>query len=210
MGLRDRTDALRIALLLAIVLLHIALVRLLIAYTKFEINKPGTRYSALVLLQPFPKRESPPPTPTSKSAAPHPSHPLEPNSMHEREAPEPNNAITLPNVDWASEAQTGAARSIQEKEAERNRRNLSGPPESDLANARGNASIRPHHGDVENAAGGEAITWLNDKCFWTTRGIGFDGTPQVAKVCKDPPKRETELFKDLKKKLDESDSQRLP
>jgi hypothetical protein len=34
--------------------------------------------------------------------------------------------------------------------------------------------------------------------------------PQTSKVCKDPPKPETELFKDMRKKLDEGAKGRAP
>ena len=45
---------------------------------------------------------------------------------------------------------------------------------------------------------------MNDKCYYTTHGINTFGMPQTSQVCKDPPKAETELFKDLRKKLDEA------
>ena len=39
--------------------------------------------------------------------------------------------------------------------------------------------------------------------FYTTHGISTFGMPQTSQVCKDPPKPETELFKDIRKKPDE-------
>jgi hypothetical protein len=34
--------------------------------------------------------------------------------------------------------------------------------------------------------------------------------PQTTKVCKDPPKPETDLFKDMRKKLDAGAKRRVP
>jgi hypothetical protein len=65
-------------------------------------------------------------------------------------------------------------------------------------------------GDTEGAAGGRVITWVSDKCYWTTSGATTAGIPQTTKVCKDPPKADEELFKDMRKKLDDTDTSRLP
>jgi hypothetical protein len=45
---------------------------------------------------------------------------------------------------------------------------------------------------------------MNDECYFTTHGINTFGMSQTSQVCEDPPKPETELFKDMRKKLDES------
>jgi hypothetical protein len=126
--------------------------------------------------------------------------------------PEPNNAITLP-FDLSGEADAVARRQSDKEETERRWRNLAGPSESQLEWSRNNAPlIRDYHqlGDDERAEGGELITWVSDKCYFTTHGLTTFGMPQTSKVCKDPPKPETELFKDMRKKLDEGAKGRAP
>jgi hypothetical protein len=124
---------------------------------------------------------------------------------------EPNNAITLP-FDLSSEADAAARRQSDKEENERRWRNLAGPSESQLEWWRNNAPLARDHlaGDTEHAEGGELITWVNDKCYFTTHGITTFGLPQTSKVCKDPPKPETDLFKDMRKKLDEGAKGRAP
>ncbi len=72
--------------------------------------------------------------------------------------------------------------------------------------------VRDYHqlGDSERAEGGELITWVDDKCYFTTHGVTTFGMPQTSRVCKDPSKPETELFKDMRKKLDEGAKGRAP
>jgi hypothetical protein len=65
-------------------------------------------------------------------------------------------------------------------------------------------------GDSERAEGGELITWVDDKCYYTTHGVTTFGMPQTRKVCKDPPQADTELFKDMRKKLDAGAKGRVP
>jgi hypothetical protein len=126
--------------------------------------------------------------------------------------PEPNNAITLP-LDLKLDASAAARRQANKVESERRWRNLAGPSESQLEWWRNNAPLAPDGhllGDSEHAEGGGLITWVNDKCFYTTHGITTFGMPQTSQVCKDPPKPETELFKDMRKKLDEGAKGRAP
>lgn len=128
-------------------------------------------------------------------------------------ASQPSNAITVPYIDWDAEAEAVVRRKRDGEETERLRRNLAGPSDSQLDWWRKNAPlVRDHHdlGDTERAEGGEVITWLNDRCFYTTNGITTFGMRQTSKVCKDPPKPETELFKDMRKKLDERESSSTP
>jgi hypothetical protein len=120
--------------------------------------------------------------------------------------PESNNAITLP-MDLSTDADAAARRQSDKEANARRWRNLAGPSDSQLEWWRNNAPlIRGHRqlGDDERSAGGELITWVNDKCYYTTHGIATFGLPQTSKVCKDPPKPETDLFKNMRKKLDES------
>lgn len=127
-------------------------------------------------------------------------------------APEPSNAITLP-LDLSTDADSVARRQADKERNERRRRNLAGPSDSQLEWSRNNTPlIRDYHrfGDDEHAEGGELITWMNDKCFYTTHGLTTFGMPQTGMVCKDPPKPETDLFKDMRKKLDEGAKGRAP
>jgi hypothetical protein len=125
--------------------------------------------------------------------------------------PEPNNAITLP-FDLSTDADAAARRQSDKEENENRRRNLAGPSESQLEWWRNNTPLARDHqsGDTEHAEGGEIITWVSDKCFYTTHGITTFGPAQTSQVCKDPPKPETELFKDMRKKLDERTMGRAP
>jgi hypothetical protein len=126
---------------------------------------------------------------------------------------EPNNAITVPYIDWDAEAKEGAQRKVDNEEAERRRRNLAGPSDSQLDWARNNAAVTSEHhkwGDSERAEGGEVITWENEKCYWTTHGVTIYGMLQTVKVCKDPPKTDAELFKEMRKKLDERGASPTP
>lgn len=129
------------------------------------------------------------------------------------EPTEPNNAITVPYIDWGAEAEAGGQRKIDADEAERRRRNLADPSDSQLDWARNNAAIVSEHhklGDSERAEGGGVITWENDKCYWTTHGVTTYGMPQTTKICKDPPRADAELFNEMRKKLDERDTSRTP
>jgi hypothetical protein len=135
---------------------------------------------------------------------------IEPPPQHG--APEPGNAITLP-LDLGTEADAVARRQANQEEDERRLRNLAGPSESQLQWSRNNVPlIRNYHqfGDDERAAGGELITWVNDKCYYTTHGATTFGMPLTGMVCKDPPKPETDLFKDMRKKLDDGAKGRAP
>ena len=125
--------------------------------------------------------------------------------------PEPNNAITLP-FGLSIDADAAARRQSDKEENERRWRNLAGPSESQLEWWKNNAPLARDHqlGDSENSEGGELITWVDDKCYYTTHGITTFGMPQTRKVCKDPPKPETDLFKDMRKKLDERPKGRAP
>lgn len=127
-------------------------------------------------------------------------------------APEPNNAITLP-FDLGKEADATVQQEVDKQEHEKRWRNLAGPSESQLEWWKNNVPlIRDRHqfGDSEHAEGGELITWVDDRCYYTTHGIATFGMPQTSEVCKDPPKPDTELFKDMRKKLDERPKGRAP
>lgn len=197
----------RAAVFVAVVGLHV-FVGLIIFATgtvRIERLRAAAPLSLLWLSQ-----ESPPKPPVA-SAASIPEH-----NLKRRQAlpdidrppdvatPEPSSAITLP-LDLSSD--TVARRQADKAENEKRWRNLAGPSDSQLEWSRNNVPlVRDYHqlGDEERAEGGELIRWANGKCFYTTHGLTTFGLPQTGMVCKDPPKPETDLFKDMRKKLDES------
>src|SRR5450631_1266974 len=209
----DRSERWRTTVMIAVVILHLLLGFLAIEASRFQKIILPESYTPITFV--------PPSQPNRPSAHTHPSDapsqrlsarsPEPPNGAPPRS--EPNNAITVPNVNWDAEAQAGLRRKIDNDEAEKRRRSLAGPSDSQLDWARNNAPLlHEHHetGDTERAAGGQAITWVNDKCFWTTSGATTAGMPQATKVCKDPPKADEELFKDMRKNLDDRYTSRLP
>lgn len=120
--------------------------------------------------------------------------------------PEPSNAITLP-LDLSADADAAARLQAEKEGKERRWRNLAGPSDSQLQWWRNNAPVMrdsPHGGDEERAEGGELIAWMNSKCFYTTHGLTTLGLPQMGTVCKDPPKPETDLFKGMRKSLEDA------
>ena len=209
-----RSERWRVAVFVAVVGLHF-LVGLVIV-TARNIRIARLRADAPLSLLPLAKdRPSKAPAAVPAAAAP---------VLRRREAsrdierpsraaePEPDNAITLP-LDLSTDAATVAQRQAEKENKERRWRNLAGPSDSQLEWSRNNAPlIRDYHqwGDSERAEGGELITWANDKCFYTTHGIATFGMPQTSMVCKDPPKPETDLFKDMRKKLDAAANGKAP
>ncbi|HEX3942892.1 MAG TPA: hypothetical protein VHW69_02280 [Rhizomicrobium sp.] len=158
--------------------------------------------------RPLPPRALSPASSLKRQDASQVIHHRVPNLAH----PEANNAVTLP-LDLSTDADAAAQRQADQDEYEKRRRNLAGPSESQLQWWKNNAPlIRDYHllGDTERAEGGELITWVDDKCYFTTNGITTFGMPQTSKVCKDPPKSESDLFKDMRKKLDEGAKGRAP
>jgi hypothetical protein len=206
----------RVAVFVAVVGLHFLVVLLIFATGSIRIARLRVVDSPLSLLSL--SQESPPKLPATLPAS------IPTQNLRRREAPreidlpareaepEPNNAITLP-FDLRLDANAAARRQSDKEESERRWRNLAGPSESQLEWWRNNAPLaRDRHlsGDGEHADGGELITWVDDKCYYTTHGITTFGMPQTSMVCKDPPKPETELFKDMRKKLDEGAKGRAP
>jgi hypothetical protein len=209
----NRKDRGRVAAFLAVLLLHLCAGLLILPGSNLHVPIPHPEEGVTLTFLPAS-------APRPASVLRHSQVPLSPLSTKKQEAPfaagpnpaearrpeEPNNSITLPFIDWNAEAEAEVRRKGASEETERQRRNLAGPSASQLEWWQHNAPlVRGHHelGDTEYAAGGEVITWLNDKCFYTTNGITTFGMPQTSKVCKDPPKPETHLFKDMRKQLDE-------
>jgi hypothetical protein len=211
----DRTERWRVAVFLAVVGLHLLAGLLMLAATKVRIAILRPEQGVIVMFLPSSEPRRPPLDLSTSQVPTNASNPKKresPAPADRKPMAEPNNAITVPYIDWGAEAEAGWQRKIENDEAERRRRNLAGPSDSQLDWARNNAPlVHSHHeGDTEHAEGGEVITWIDDKCYWTTHGITTFGMPQTSKVCKDPPKAETELFKDMRKKLDERDTSRTP
>jgi hypothetical protein len=205
----------RVAVFVAVVGLHFLVVLLILATGRIRIARLRVIDSPLSLLSL--SQESPPKLPATLPAS------IPTQNLRRRESSryidlpanvesEPNNAISLP-LDLKLDAGAAARRQSDKEESERHWRNLAGPSESQLEWWRNNTPLaRDRHlsGDSEHAEGGELITWVDDKCFYTTHGITTIGMPQTSMVCKDPPKPETELFKDMRKTLDEGAKGRAP
>jgi hypothetical protein len=212
----DRTERWRVAVFFAVVGVHLLAGLLMLAATKVRTAILSPEQGVIVTFLPSAELRRPP---SDLSTSPVPTNLSNPKKRESstpadgKPVAEPDNAITVPYIDWGAEAEAGAQRNFDNDEAERRRRNLAGPSDSQLDWARNNAAIVGEHhklGDSERAEGGEAITWENDKCYWTTHGVTIYGMPQTSKVCKDPPKADAELFKEMRKKLDERDTGRTP
>ena len=203
----------RVAVFVAVVGLHFVVGLLLLASGSIRIERPrvDTPLSLLTLAQ-----EGPPQVPAASPAVIQNLKRQDASRDIDRPpqvvTPEPSNGITL-SFDLKWDADAAARRQADKEENERRWRNLAGPSESQLEWWRDNITlVRNHHqlGDDERAEGGELITWVDDKCYYTTHGITTFGMPQTSKVCKDPHKPETDLFKDMRKTLDASAKGRAP
>ena len=212
----DQSERWRLAVFVAVVGLHVLAGLILFAARTTRIERLRGVDAPLSLLWLSP--ESPPPRRVAPSAS-IPEHnvrrkeaPLDVERSPEVAAPERSNAISLP-LDLSTDADSVARRQSDKEENERRWRNLAGPSDSQLKWSRNNVPlIRDYRqfGDDQRAEGGELITWANDKCYYTTHGITTFGMPQSSQVCKDPPKPQTDLFKDMRKKLDEGAKGRAP
>ena len=214
------TERWRAAVFFAVVCLHL-LVGLLI-FTASRISFPKLRSeqdTPLILLQFFgpkhPSSETQSPKAILKGKQEEPEIPFQSTARGQASvvAPAPNKAITLPYVDWGAEVEAVRNQRLDSKEMESRMKNLAGPSDAQLEWSRNNVPlVHDHHelGDTKRVEGGEVITWENDKCYWTTKGITTFGMPQTLRVCKDPPKPDTELFKEMRKKLDERETSRSP
>jgi hypothetical protein len=210
-----QSETWRVAVFIAVVGLHVVVGLLLFAKGTVRIARLLVVDSPLSLLSL--SQESPPKLPATLPASIPTQNLRRRESSHDIDLPvsvvEPalNNAITLP-FDLNFDADAAARRQSDKEETERRRTNLAGPSESQLEWWGNNTPLARDHqlGDTEHAEGGEIITWVNGKCYFTTHGISTFGMPQTSQVCKDPPKPETELFKDMRKKLDERTKGRAP
>ena len=163
MRTKDTLDA-RPLILVAVLMLHAAIVLLLIRPARLSTSS-GTSDEPLILMLPI---ATPRPAPASKarSAKPKPAS-----------APAPDDAITLPpalppqpSVDWQHEAELAAQNAVADAEREGKFRDLSSltPPQLDW--------IRRNHMEpappgihwkrprVEVTPGGLPIIWINERC----------------------------------------------
>jgi hypothetical protein len=211
----DRSKSWRIAVFIAVVGLHVLAGLLLFAPGTVRIERMRAAAPLSLLWLSRENRFRPPVTPAAST----PEQSLKKRAASPDIEPPPDaavaeasNAITLP-LELSSEADAAARRQSDQEGNERRWRNLAGPSDSQLEWSRNNVPLvrdRHQRNDIEHAEGGEIITWMNDKCFYTNHGITTFGLPQTGMVCKDPPKPETDLFKDMRKKLDESAKGRAP
>lgn len=211
----DRTDRWRVVAFIAVAGLHLLAILFILAATNLRTATVPEQYIPLTLM-PFAEPRRPRSDFSTSQAAKGASNPQQRQSSKDIDRTPmaaPNSAITVPNIDWGAEVDAAVRRRIDDAEAERRRRNLAGPSESQLDWARNNAAVTGEDhklGDSERAEGGEMITWVSDKCYWTTHGATIYGMLQTAKVCKDPPKADAELFKEMRTKLDEREASRTP
>lgn len=200
---------------MAVIGLHFLAVSPLFATRTIRIGRVRAIEAPLLLRWLIPENPAKPPVTTS--AIPEQSRRRRSASLDiepptDFAATEPSNAITLP-FDLSPDAEAAARRQSEKEGNERRWRNLAGPSDSQREWSRNNVPLsrdHPQANDAERAAGGELIAWMNDKCFYTNHGIATLGLPQTSMVCKDPPKPETDLFKDMRKKLDEGAKGRAP
>jgi hypothetical protein len=207
----DPKERWRVTVFIAVVVLHLLAGLLILATSRVRIAGPEPSITPLTF---FPAR---PPTPPEISnsldrEASRPKKGASSKAIDQEVQAGPNNAISSPDIDWDAEARASLRRKADDEETQRRRRNLAGPSESQLEWWRDNAPLvrDQKSGDVEQAEGGELITWVDDKCYFTTHGITTLGLPQTSQVCKDPPKPETALFKDMRQKLDQAYKSRAP
>lgn len=209
----DLTEKWRVAVVIAVVALHLLVGTLFLAATQIRTVVPHPERAIPLTFLYF--RELPPPPPVLSSSrvikeAVNRTPPPRPPTII---APNPDNAITVPPINWNAEAHAGVQQVLNHDEELRQHRNLAGPSDSQLQRAREIApSTSEHHepGKSERSEGGEVITWENDQCYITNHGTTTFGPPQTLRVCKDPPKPETQLFKDMQKSLDDRVTNRTP
>jgi hypothetical protein len=121
------------------------------------------------------------------------------------------NAITVPletdspPIDWDSEAGLAVQHIVTRVEQGKAHRNLAGPSQAQLERSIKSTPDDSRHnaGDTEHVDGG-LVTWVNDRCYYTTAGVSTSLTGRATlKVCK--PKKSApdgDLFKDMERKLD--------
>jgi hypothetical protein len=100
----------------------------------------------------------------------------------ESPVPELSTAITVPPIDWYAEGARSAREVFKDQLRETPEPSLDSKPQALVLPDRSNL---PHKaGDTEHFEGGEVITWVNERCYYSNRpsAISFGGASQ--KVCK--------------------------
>lgn len=96
--------------------------------------------------------------------------------------PAPITAITVPPIDWYAEGARSARNAFRDEVREKPAPSLDSKP---VALVLPDKSKQPHKaGDTEHFEGGEVITWINERCYFSNRPapVGFGG--ESKKVCK--------------------------
>jgi hypothetical protein len=115
-----------------------------------------------------------PPLPIKRPAASKPV-PLRPRFSRPRDAPTPNNAITLPEaspdaqppIDWETEAARAVQDAVARQMAKESLRSLARPQEG--MGPPPPKSARHKLGDSERLEGGEVIDWVDDRCYYSNQ-----------------------------------------
>jgi hypothetical protein len=101
----------------------------------------------------------------------------------------PYPALTLSApIDWTNEAMLVARAAVARHVQTGSYRSLSTHPAGvDLPNP----DPTQRAGSSQSFEGGEVISWVDDRCFYTNHGwVPYQIIPPAQKVCKDPPRRD--------------------
>jgi hypothetical protein len=91
-------------------------------------------------------------------------------------------------IDWASEAKSVALASAARQAQSKPYRSFSAHV---MALAIPDSPATQRDGASQFFEGGEVISWVSDRCFYTNHGWEpYQVVPSVQKVCKDSPRRE--------------------
>jgi hypothetical protein len=189
MGESQKWGQTRYAVLLAVSGLHVALVIALISVAKVRLRLASAPHPIeLLVLHPnaSPAISKPPPLlDRARKADPTTVPPPPALTIVPLDSP---TVDAGPAVDWTSEAQRVAQERVAKGDPnDRFRSFLKHPQGIETPPIDTN-----HHaaGESQHYEGGEVITWLNDRCYYTSKGTPdpHSGMPTTQKVCKDPPR----------------------
>jgi hypothetical protein len=115
-------------------------------------------------------------------------------------APAPDTTITVPPIDWYAEGARSARNAFKDEMREKPAPSLDSKPQVLVLPDKSNM---PHKaGDTEHFEGGEVITWVNERCYYTNRpaAILFGGASQrVCKVRSMAERRSEAMARELEK-----------
>jgi hypothetical protein len=180
----------RLPLFAAVALAHVFVIAIIIASSQFQVLLPATMdRQELVLLD---LRDAVRTQAMVKSIV---SRSVSRIATRPPATPPPKAGVVAPAparthagpIDWAAEARQVVRNSI-EREARGD------PYRSFSIYARGidvpDRDATQRRGDSQRFEGGEVISWISDRCFYTNRGWDpFTVIPQAQLLCKDPPRR---------------------